>query len=208
MSLRGPGFTCCPLQRACRASPALSVRSVAGPHRPTEWTNKGCVCSCQEAGCCCATDTLDRTVFSGCFRFLSFFLFLSREAGSLLFLAVLKHLESPTPSTRWQHREHGHSALQQGPELNDRAAQNGLPTLLASVHSASHFSLRKDDSEAYAFADCFSNGPSFLPNGSLLCIIRWEIIFSVPALFGIRQEFIILFVIMSHFLFYCVEVSK
>ena len=146
--------------------------------------------------------------FLAVFVFFLPFFFLSWEAGSLLFLAVLKHLESPTPSTRWQHRERGHSALQQGAVLNDRAAQNGLPAPLASVHSVSRFSLRQDDSEACAFSDCFSNGSSFLPNGSLLCIIRRETIFSAPDLFGISQEFIIQFVFMPHFLFYCVGVRK
>lgn len=57
------------------AAPVLSM-SVAGPRRPTEWTNKGCVCSCQEAGWCCATDALEWTVFSGC---LSFFLIGKQE---------------------------------------------------------------------------------------------------------------------------------
>lgn len=57
------------------------------------------------------------------------------------------------------------------------------PTPLASVHSVSPFSLRKNHSEACAFANCFSNGSSFLPNGPLLCI-RNEIMFSAPVLFG------------------------
>lgn len=51
------------------------------------------------------------------------------------------------------------------------------------VRSVSLFPLRKDHSEAYAFADCFSSGSNFLPNG-LLFFLRKERIFSAPPLFG------------------------
>ena len=51
--------------RCVSLAPTL-VRSVARPLRPTGCTNKGCVCSCQESGCCRATvlETRQSLLFS------------------------------------------------------------------------------------------------------------------------------------------------
>lgn len=78
--------------------------------------------------------------------------------------------------------------------------------LLAKCPFCLSLSLRKGDSEVRAFAGCFSEGPSFLPDGPRLCIRR-EVIFPAPALFGIRQELIIPFVTVPRFLIYCVGVG-
>lgn len=117
------------------SSAARSVRRAAGPRRPTAWTNRGCVCSCQEADCCWAADTLDRTVFSGCFLFL----FLSGEAGSWLFLAARKHLEGPAASTRWQRGEPGRGRSRQGLSAGTRrcrTASHPLSKCPFCLHSA------------------------------------------------------------------------
>lgn len=141
------------------------MRSVAPPYRRTEWPHKECVCSCQEAGRGCITGTLQRTVFSGsCLLFL-FLFFLNWEAGSFPFLAVPKQSELPTLSTRRKHGQHSCRTLPQaaGRKRQQRLSEGHSPTL-SSIHSVCSFSSRKKWLRGRAFADCFSNGSSFLPN--------------------------------------------
>ena len=90
-----PGFTCS--ARCVSLAPAL-VRSVARPLRPT---NKGCVCSCQEAACCRATDVGDPAVFA---------VLQTGKLDVFVFGPPPSRCSYQTPSTRRQHRARGHSA--------------------------------------------------------------------------------------------------
>ena len=63
---RPPGSPADHCSARCVSLAPTLVRSVARPLRPTRCTNKGCVCSCQESGCCRATvlETRQSLLFS------------------------------------------------------------------------------------------------------------------------------------------------
>ena len=75
-------------------------------------------------------------------------------------------------------------------------ARVGSVSPFPRVRSVSPFPLRKDHSEACAFADCFSSGSNFLPNGFVFFFFKEKREYFLPHLyFGMRQAFMIPFVI-------------